>query len=325
MEKIRWGMIGCGDVTEVKSGPAFSKIKNSSLVAVMRRDEAKVKDYATRHQIAKWYTDAHALINDAEVNAIYIATPPSSHKELALFAMAAGKPVYVEKPMTTNAAEAKELANFAQQQNIKFTVAHYRRAQPKFKKIQQILADKVIGDVRLVQLNFFRKSLTPYELAVPKTSWRVNAETSGGGLFHDISPHQLDLMLYYFGEAETINGLSKNQANNYASADIVSGQMAFKSGVLFSGNWCFNVAPEATEDKIEIIGAKGKIVFSAFTDNDIALTNNEGKTVFSFDELQHVQQPMIEEVVRYFLGEANNPCSAQEGVTVMEWLDAFTK
>ena len=325
MENVRWGMIGCGDVTEVKSGLAFSKIKNSSLVAVMRRDEAKVKDYAARHQVAKWYTDADNLINDSEVNAIYIATPPSSHKEFALLAMAAGKPVYVEKPMTMNAAEANEIAAFAQQKNIKFTVAHYRRAQPKFKKLQQLLNDKAIGEVRLVQLNYFRKGLTAEELSVPKTAWRVSAESSGGGFFHDIAPHQLDLMLHYFGEAKTINGLSKNQSNIYPATDIVTGQIEFLSGVMFSGSWCFNVDPSAEEDKIEIIGSKGKIVFSAFTDNNIALINEQGKTVFSFDELQHVQQPMIEEVVRYFLGEAENPCTADDGVTVMEWIDAFTK
>ena len=324
MQNVQWGMIGCGDVTEVKSGPAFSKIKNSSLVAVMRRDEAKVKDYAARHGVAKWYTDANELINDPNVNAVYIATPPSSHKEFALLAMAAGKAVYVEKPMTMNAAEAQELAAFAQQKNIKFTVAHYRRAQPKFKKLQQLLNEKAIGEVRLIQLNYFRKSLTAEELSVPKTAWRVSAETSGGGLFHDIAPHQLDLMLHYFGEAKTINGLSKNQSNIYSASDIVTGQIEFLSGVIFSGKWCFNVAQAAEEDKIEIIGSQGKIIFAAFTDNNITLINNEGETVFSFDELQHVQQPMIEEVVHYFLGEAGNPCSADEGVTVMKWLDAFT-
>src|SRR6187551_1308715 len=102
MEKINWGIIGCGDVSEVKSGPAFNKVNNSSLVAVMRRDGAKAKDYAHRHQVPKWYDDASLLINDPDVNAIYIATPPSSHEEYTIAAIDAGKPVYVEKPMTMN-------------------------------------------------------------------------------------------------------------------------------------------------------------------------------------------------------------------------------
>jgi predicted dehydrogenase len=79
MEEIRWGIIGCGDVTEIKSGPAFNKVANSKLVAVMRRDSAKAADYAKRHHVPKWYDDASKLINDPEVNAIYIATPPLQH------------------------------------------------------------------------------------------------------------------------------------------------------------------------------------------------------------------------------------------------------
>src|SRR3979490_889057 len=100
MTNINWGIIGCGDVTEIKSGPAFNKVKNSSLIAVMRRDAEKAKDYARRHQVPKWYSNADELITDPDVNAIYVATPPSSHEEYTLAAVKAGKPVYVEKPMS---------------------------------------------------------------------------------------------------------------------------------------------------------------------------------------------------------------------------------
>src|SRR6266576_1870771 len=102
MEKIRWGIIGCGDVTEIKSGPAFSKVKNSKLIAVMRRNAEKAKDYALRHNVSKWY-----------INAIYVATPPSSHEEYAFAAFRAGKPVYVEKPMALNAASAGRMVKEA--------------------------------------------------------------------------------------------------------------------------------------------------------------------------------------------------------------------
>lgn len=325
MKQINWGIIGCGDVTEIKSGPAFNKVNNSALVAVMRRDVAKAKDYAQRHRVPKWYNDAAALINDPTVNAIYIATPPSSHKELSLMALAAGKPVYVEKPMSINAYQAKEMAGFARQKNIKLTIAHYRRAQPKFKKLLELLKDKVIGDIKLVQLNYCRLPLTEQELTAPKTAWRVNAETSGGGLFHDIAPHQLDLMLYFFGEAEYVSGLAKNNSRLYNAADLVTGQIIFNSGIVFNGVWNFNVDPLEEKDEIEIFGSHGKIIFSAFVSNTITVTRGREMEIFSFDELQHVQQPMIEKVVNYFLGKGENPCSSEDGVMVMEWIDAFTK
>lgn len=167
MRQINWGIIGCGAVTEVKSGPAFNKVKNSSLVAVMRRNAEKAKDYATRHNVPTWYDDATKLINDPGVNAIYIATPPFSHEEYALEAIKAGKPVYVEKPMTVNYAAAKRIAKAAEENNVKLSVAHYRRGQPFFNKIKELIDTKVIGDIRVVQLDFYKKLLSNEELNLP--------------------------------------------------------------------------------------------------------------------------------------------------------------
>src|SRR6185312_1366917 len=159
METIRWGMIGCGDVTEVKSGPAFNKVNNSRLVAVMRRDGQKAKDYAKRHGVPKWYQDANDLINDDEVNAIYIATPPAFHEEYAIAAINAGKPVYIEKPMALNFESANMIAKVAAEKNVKVSVAHYRRGQPLFNKVKQLLEEKIIGNVRFARLQFYKKQL----------------------------------------------------------------------------------------------------------------------------------------------------------------------
>ena len=102
VKKIRWGVIGCGEATEKKSGPAFPLVEGSSVVAVMRRNAQKAKDYAKRHNIPKYYTDPLELLDDDEVNAVYIATPPSTHATYAIMAMKSGKPVYVEKPMAAS-------------------------------------------------------------------------------------------------------------------------------------------------------------------------------------------------------------------------------
>ena len=104
-KEIAWGIIGVGDVCEIKSGPAFNSIEGSKLVAVMRRNAALAQDYAQRHSVPKWYDDADALINDPEINAIYIATPPDTHQFYTLKAAKAHKIVYVEKPMARNYKE----------------------------------------------------------------------------------------------------------------------------------------------------------------------------------------------------------------------------
>jgi predicted dehydrogenase len=323
MKKINWGIIGCGDVTEIKSGPAFNKVGNSELVAVMRRDAEKAKDYALRHNVPKWYADAGSLINDPGVNAIYIATPPSSHEEYTIAAVQAGKPVYVEKPMSVNAASAANMAKAAREKNIKLSVAHYRRAQPLFKKIKQLIIEKAIGDIRFVRSDIYKRSLTAEELAVPGKAWRVDKAIAGGGLFNDLSPHQLDLMYYFFGEADKVSGVGVNQSGQYKAEDIVSGNILFESGVVFSGIWCFNVAAEVEKDSCEIFGDKGKIVFSFFDHKPVVVTVDGKTEPVIFEPLQHVQQPMIGKVVEYFLDEGPNPCSGEEGVKVMELIDKF--
>ena len=321
MKKINWGIIGCGDVTELKSGPAFNKVSNSALVAVMRRDTEKAKDYARRHNVPRWYDNASQLINDSEVNAVYIATPPSSHEEYTIAAINAGKPVYVEKPMALDYKAARNMAKAATAANVKLVVAHYRREQPFFKKIKQLINDKAIGDVRLARLELYKPPLTKEELADVKTAWRVDPAIAGGGLFHDLAPHQLDLMYYFFGHVQKVTGIATNQAGNYAADDMVAGNILFKNGIAFSGAWCFNAA--TTVDQCEIIGSAGKISFRVFSGNTITLDTRDKTTTLSFDTLQHVHQPMIEATTQYFLNNGLNPCSGEEGAEVMRMMQDF--
>ncbi|MEP7142532.1 MAG: Gfo/Idh/MocA family oxidoreductase [Ferruginibacter sp.] len=321
MKKINWGIIGCGDVTEVKSGPAFNKVNNSALVAVMRRDTAKAADYARRHNVPRWYDDAEKLINDPEVNAIYIATPPSSHEGYTIAALNAGKPVYIEKPMASNYVGACNMVNTATDKKLPLVVAHYRRQQPRFKKIKQLINDKAIGDILLARLELTKPSLTKEEMADPMVAWRIDPAIAGGGLFNDLGTHQLDLMYYFFGPVQKVTGIATNQVGAYAADDMVAGNILFKSGIAFSGTWCFNAAPELTTDRVEIIGTAGKISFSVFSEHTITVTVNRKIETLEFDPLLHVQQPMIEAVVKYFLDDGPNPCTGVEGAEVMRLME----
>jgi len=323
MKKINWGIIGCGDVTEIKSGPAFNKVADSTLVAVMRRDAAKAEDYARRHRVPRWYSDAAQLIGDPEVNAVYIATPPSSHEEYTIAALNAGKPVYVEKPMAGDHAAALRMAEAAAAKNSKLVVAHYRREQPRFKKVKELIRDKAIGDILLVRLELTKPPMTKEEMADPKIGWRVVPAIAGGGLFNDLGTHQLDLMYYFFGGVREVKGIASNQGGLYAADDLVIGNILFGSGVAFSGSWCFNAAAAAEKDYCEIIGTAGKISFSIFSGDTITLLARGQHSTLSFDPLPHVQQPMIGAVVRYFLDEGPNPDSGPEGAEVMRIIEAF--
>src|ERR1700744_567818 len=300
MNNINWGIIGCGNVTEKKSGQAYNKTPNSKLVAVMRRDAAKAADYAARHHVARWYADADELLNDAEVNAVSVATPPAFHLEYAIAALKKGLNVYVEKPVTRTAAEAQAMADAVKQSNGKLTVAHYRRALPMFLHVKELLAKNIIGDVRTVQIRMW-KSIRPDLIANSETNWRVNPELSGGGYFHDLAPHQLDLMLFYFGMPQCYSGYALNQANLYPADDHVAGHILFPNKVAVNGSWCFNVPESEVVDNCEIIGTKGSISFPFFG-HMVSWRNEKDEEFVNFPALEHVQQPMIAQVVKYFNG-----------------------
>ncbi len=204
-------------------------------------------------------------------------------------------------------------------------IAHYRRGQPYFKKIKQLIDDKIIGDIRFANLNFYKKLLSQEELELPGNKWRVNGAVSGGGLFHDLAPHQLDLMYYFFGDVEYSKGISTNQSHVYDADDVVAGNILFKNGIVFNGLWCFNTDKENQKDICEIVGSEGNLSFSVFGEQKIFLTKNGTTEVITFTPPQHVQQPMIEKVVEYFLDLGPNPCSGQDGAEVMKLLDSFTE
>ena len=322
MEEIRWGIIGCGNVTEVKSGPAFYKVPNSRLVAVMRRNGEKAADYAFRHGVPQWYNNAQDLIEDENVNAIYIATPPDTHEAYAIAALKADKPVYVEKPMTLNASSAQRIVEAANNYGIKVSVAHYRRQQPFFKQIKEVLDSESIGEILWIDLRFIKPHRA--DMLGADTTWRIDPQVSGGGLFHDLAPHQLDLMLHFFGPPQTATGLSLNKGGYYGADDTVTGNALLPNGVVFRGLWNFSATEALEEDVCEIFGTKGKLSFSVFGPQVLHLTINGRPETLTFEPPLHVQQPMIEQVVEYFRGNGPNPCSAEDGLVVMQWLDAFT-
>ena len=302
-DKVRWGNLGCGNVTEVKSGPAFQKVANSELLAVMRRTGELAEDYAKRHNVSRWYDDAEALINDPDVDIIYIATPPGSHKEYTLMAAKAGKPVYVEKPMARNYAECEEMISACKDAGVPLFVAYYRRGHERFLKIKELLESEVIGEVRFVSSTQYQP-VSKDMLEVEKLPWRVQPELSGGGLFFDLASHTLDIIDFLLGPITSVQGFASNQGGYYSAEDIVTGTYLFESGIHGVGNWCFT-AYDYVDENI-IVGSKGKITFSTFG-NDLVLTTNHGTEEFRFEPPQHVHQPLVETIVKELTGD-NGKC-----------------
>ncbi len=318
VKEIRWGFIGCGEVTEKKSGPAFNMIEGSRVVAVMSRSHEKASSYAQRHHISRWYTDAQQLIEDPEVNAVYIATPPSSHATYAIMAMKAGKPVYVEKPLASSYIDCQRINRVCEETKVPCFIAYYRRYLPYFRKVKSLVEEGAIGRVINVQIRF---AVPPRDLDYNSTHlpWRVQRDIAGGGYFYDLAPHQIDLLQEFFGPIVFAKGFSANRGGLYQTEDSVSAAFQFHDGLPGSGSWCFVSDESARTDRIELIGDKGQICFSVFTYEPIALHNYEGRTEIQVQNPPHVQMPLIESVVRHLQGK--EVCTADNlSATSVNWV-----
>ena len=308
MRTIRWGIIGCGDVTEVKSGPGFQKATSSSLVAVMRRRGDLAKDYALRHGVPRWYDDAEALIHDPEVDAVYIATPPAFHKDYTLLAAQAGNPVYVENPIALNFAECQVMLQACRAAGVPLFVAYYRRALLRFLKIKELIDAQAIGAVRFVSVTLHQpvSREKPNEQTLP---WRVVPDIAGGGYFVDLASHMLDFLDYLLGPIRHVHGFASNQARRYPAEDIVTGTFVFESGVHGVGTWCFSGF--VWWDQTEIVGNEGKITYSTFDARPIVLTTSGGTREYAYDYPAHIQQPLIQTVVDDLNGAGTCPSTGE--------------
>jgi predicted dehydrogenase len=301
LKRIKWGIIGCGNVTEVKSGPAFNKVSGSTLLMVMRRDAERAQSYASRHQVPEWTNDADQLINHPDVNAIYIATPPGSHAEYAIKAMKAGKAVYVEKPMAATYEQALAMLDMSQKTGVPLFVAYYRRSLPGFLKVRELIEGGEIGQTLYVNMRLIR-SARPYEREAGKDIWRLQPEHSGGGIFYDLASHQLDYLDFLFGPIKKVFGVAANRGGYYEVEDTVSASMQFKNGVVGNGIWSFVSNEHTEEDIIEVVGTRGKIQFSAFQHTPIVLYRDGEVIEYPYLNPENIQYNLIKQVVETLQG-----------------------
>ncbi|CAI8987140.1 Gfo/Idh/MocA family protein [Pseudomonas chlororaphis] len=320
MGPVRWGMIGCGSVTERKSGPAFYKAPGSALVAVMGRRLEAVRDYAARHGIARFYTDAQALIDDPEVDAVYIATPPDSHHAYSLQVAAAGKHCCVEKPMALNAGQSLEMQQVFQQAGLHLFVSYYRRSLPRFQQVRQWLRDGRIGEVRHLSW-----TLTKAPSEADRNgglNWRTDPRIAGGGYFADLASHGLDLFQYLLGDITEVAGFTARQAGLYSAEDAVSASWRFASGALGTGAW--NFVADRRVDRVEIIGSQGRIGFSVFDEQPLQLDADEQLSLF-IDNPEHIQWHHVLGMNAHIRGQAQHPALAAEALKTDRIMDLILK
>ncbi len=311
MEKIiRWGIIGCGNVTEIKSGPPYQNTNGFELVAVMRRNAKKAEDYAKRHNVTKFYTNADDLILDNKVDAVYIATPPDTHKYYALKVAEAGKPCCVEKPMAPCYKDSLSIYNAFKNKNIPLFIAYYRRSLPRFLKVKEWLENNEIGKIRHIR---WFLSKTPSDIDLSNTyNWRTDASIAPGGYFDDLASHGLDLFAFLLGNIKDASGYATNQQNLYTAKDAITASWIHENGITGEGSW--NFGSYTREDNVEIIGSSGKIVFSVFSEEDIKLCTEKEEVKLFIEHPKHVQEYHVKNIQKHLFNQKEHPSLGKSGL-----------
>lgn len=307
---IGWGIIGVGDVTEVKANAAIFEVPGlSRLVHVMRRTPELARDYAVRHGVPRWSADAQAVIDDPEVDLVYVATPTSSHAEYTLAALAAGKHVLVEKPIAMDAAQAEAMVAAAEQAGRKLWVAYYRRTLPRFDRVRQVVATRGIGELLGVQV--------VWQKSGPLTGWRWDADLNRGGEFAETACHTLDLLDQLLGPATEASGRVSGGAASVAASWR-------QGGVPASGSWVFGAARDA--EYCELIGSTGTLRFASFNpaaEIQLWRTGGSEPQVWSVVDPQQVHGPLVDSIIAELGGQGTCPSTGASALRTAKLVDAI--
>lgn len=306
---VKWGIIGCGDVTEVKSGPPYQLTEGFELKAVMRRNAEKAKDYAQRHSVEKYYIESDALINDPEIDAVYVATPPDTHMYYGLKVAEAGKPCCIEKPMAPNYEESLAIYNAFKEKDLPLFIAYYRRNLPRFLQVQNWLDEGVIGEVRHI---CWHLSKPPSEIDLSGTyNWRTNDLVAPGGYFDDLASHGIDLFAFLLGDIKEVSGVSLNQQNLYKAKDAITACWLHEMGVTGVGNW--NFGSYHSEESVTIYGSKGKIQFSVFEEVPLILDSESKQTELVIEHPKHIQTHHLKDMKKHLIDGIPHPSNGLSG------------
>ncbi len=314
---IKWGIMGCGDVVEHKSGPAFNEVHGSELIAVMRRDIEKAKDYARRHGVRKYYSDINSLLKDDEIDAVYVATPPYLHAEHTIKIAQHGKHVLCEKPMALTLRECEDMIRACEENRVQLMVAYYRRFFPLVVKMKELLLEGKIGRPITARAQVFALYHPPSDGSFP---WRIDPLVSGGGFLTDVGSHRVDLLLHLLGEVQDVVAFTDTVHFDFEVDDSASLMMRFANGAHAVASFHWNIA--APVDELEIAGTKGRILSTDLAGGELIVYADSGVEEHRLPPPSITHLGLVENFVKCIMAGRGNDLPGHEGLKTTKILEA---
>ena len=306
MEKVRWGLIGCGDIARKRVAPALRDSSLCELIAVSRAKAELAETCANEFGARRWCSDWHDLLTDYEIDAIYIATPVHLHAEQTIAAAERGKHVLCEKPMALNVAECDRMIDACRSNDVKLGVAYYRHFYPVVRRVKELIDSGDLGVPVVVQVNAF-EWFDPEPSS--SRSWLLEPALSGGGPMFDFGCHRLEVLLDLLGDICDVKSTLGNAFFDREVEDVAIANFQFDRGAC--GTLTVTHAAREPQDTFDLFFTNGSIHIPILNEGTMRVVTSEGERVETHPNHPNIHQPLIEDFARAVL-ENRDPVVAGE-------------
>ena len=276
IKKIKWGVAGCGHFAENSFLPAVLISRRGKVTSIFSSNKQRAEKLANKFSISNYYSDYKNFLS-SDIDAVYISSANINHYDQAIMAANAGKHILCEKPISITSEQAKEMIDTCKKNNVQLSVNYVMRYHPLILKAKEMIDSRMIGMLTSINISF-NINLPPSD------NFRYNKKLSGGGALRDLGTHLIDLLLFFGGEIEKINGgldnlIYKEDVEDYAYATV-------KFKVSGYGNFNVSYCNKRALNRIEILGSNGTIAIDNFigkkneTSTIAILLKDEAKKMF---------------------------------------------
>ncbi|MEP7272622.1 MAG: Gfo/Idh/MocA family oxidoreductase [Acidobacteriota bacterium] len=287
---VRWGLIGCGDISRKRVAPALAKGSHCELIAVSRATAALAADFAREFGARRWYADWREMLQDDEIDAVYIATPVHLHAEQTVAAANTGKHVLCEKPMALTVSECDGMINSCERNQVSLGIAYYRHFYPSINRIKEIIGSGEIGSPILAELHAFER-FDPAPGA--DRYWLMEPEKAGGGPMMDFGCHRIEILINVFGEVQATTGAMSNALYKRAVEDTAVAILGFAGGT--QAIVSVSHAVFAPRDTLDIHGSLGSIHVPILNAGILHIRSAAGERTEELRPNANLHLPLIED------------------------------
>ena len=314
--RVGWGLVGCGDIARKRVAPALRDLDHCRLVAVSRADAARAESFAAEFGARRWHSDWHRLVEDPEVEAVYVATPVHLHAEQAVAAAEAGKHVLCEKPMALTVAECERMNAAAAGNGVRLGVSYYRRFYPAVERVREILESGEIGEPVVAQVNAFERFDPAPE---NPRRWLLHKRHAGGGPMFDFGCHRIEVLVNLFGDVKAVRGLAGNVIFEREVEDTASAVIEFGRGT--QAVLTVTHAAREPQDTLEIFGSEGSVRIDVLNQGRLRIRSKGGERVERHPPHANLHRPLIDDFTRAVVEGRPPRADGQTGQKVSEILE----